>query len=324
MGKVVTSQGLQAFAESGKFETIANAVREAKADAPPLEVVKPPEAVDIDPNEDKEVYGDVDEETKAEVSKAKRFDNLMRKKHREMKQADAAAKLAREEAQEADRLAESQFNRARLAEQRLAEVEKQLEGQKAKPVVPEAKEPNESDPEYTENGQFNWRKFTRAQAEFAAKQAVAEYTTQQEQTRKAAEMAAIEAQAKVRIDAAKQAHPDYQAVLEKADVKTHNAVLQYLTTSEHIGEVSYYLAKNPEYVERINKLNPLKAIAEIGRLELTLEKPEPKAESAPSKVIPAPISPLSSQPGVNVNTDPSRMSYKELRAFERSRQKARN
>jgi hypothetical protein len=114
--------------------------------------------------------------------------------------------------------------------------------------------------------------------------------------------------------------------LEAADVKTHNQVLQYLTTSEQIGEVSYYLATNPEFVQRINQLHPLKAIAEIGKLELTFEKPAPtpvvvepvvpKAAGAP-----APITPLSSQTSVNTNTDPAKMSYKELRAYERSRRR---
>lgn len=327
MGKVVTSAGMQEFVQTGKHETIAPDKPVKATEAPPLEVKADKPIVDL--GEDNDAYDGIPDDEKPsleELAKAKRFDSLIRKKHRDMKAADAAAKIARDEAAEADRLAESQFNRARLAEQKLAETEAELSKFKSQPEArkPELKEPVETDPEYQEKGEFNWRKFTKAQADYAAAKAVAEYTKQQDTARRSAEAAEAEALARERVAKAEKAHPDYRAVLEAADVKTHNAVLQYLSASEHIGEVSYYLAKNPEFVATLNKLNPLKAIAEIGKLELTFEKPKAEAKAEPveaQKVIPAPIAPLSSQASVNTNTDPAKMSYKELRAYERSRRK---
>src|SRR5271154_6430551 len=153
MGKVVTSRGLNEFIESGKTESITpDKPAEKKPDAPPLEVVKDKPIVDVGVKEapkEEDIYSEEDQETKEEITKAKRFDALMRKKHRQMKEAQEAAA-------ENDRLAESQFNRARLAEQKLVETEselKKLREQATPKPVPEQKEPDPKD-YMDEKGQF--------------------------------------------------------------------------------------------------------------------------------------------------------------------------
>src|SRR5260370_39874775 len=49
MGKVVTSQGLTEFVQSGKFDTVANHKAGQKSEAPPLEAVKNAQTLDISP-----------------------------------------------------------------------------------------------------------------------------------------------------------------------------------------------------------------------------------------------------------------------------------
>jgi hypothetical protein len=320
MGKVVTSQGLNEFVQSGKFETVIDHKAEKPKEAPALEVKKEQVPIDVKPTEEVKQPEKVEDDglEADDIDLTEHVRKKIGKKHRQMMEA-------KEEAAEADRLAEAQFNRARLAEQKLVEIESENQRLKAEKQVkaPELKEPNETDPEYQENGQFNWRKFTKAQADYAAAKAVAEFTQQQEKARLAAAAADAEAKARERISKAEKEFPDYKETLEKADVKTHTSVLNYLTTSPMIGEISYYLAKNPEFVERINKLDPWSARDAVVELATILKKPEPKPapQIEAAAIPPAPISPLPLQASVNTNTDPAKMSYKELRAYERSRRR---
>ena len=324
MGKVVTSQGLQEFISSGKVEEIKSEPRAAKppTEAPPLEVKAEPVVTDIGGSEPQvkadEVHVDEDPETQAEIGKSERFRKTINKKHKAMREAQEAAS-------EAERFAENQYNRARLAEQRAVELENQLKQVPAK-VEPKPEEVK-PDPKafYDDQGQFKAFDYAEALSKFAATEAVAADRARQETERRAVETAEAERIARGRVEAVRKQHPDYDTVVQGADVKTHNMVLQYMTASEHVGDIAYYLAKNPEYVERINKLHPLKAVAEIGKLEQTFEKPavvkDPPQVTPRSNGAPPPITPLDTSGSGTINVDPARMSYRELRVFERERQK---
>jgi hypothetical protein len=65
-------------------------------------------------------------------------------------------------------------------------------------------------------------------------------------------------------------------------------------------EVLYELAKNPDIVERIADLSPVRQVAELGKLQTKQSTPPPKASNAP-----APIAPVkagrSSAPGYSEN-----------------------
>lgn len=346
MGKVVTSAGLNEFVSSGKYDEVKDDPRpgvqtQKKAeDAPPLEVKAEKPAVDVGekPKESSaevpfdEVYPDIDQESREELTKldlhpkSLRYDKLMRRKHAEMK-------AAKEAADEAERFAENQFNARRMAEQKLAEAEALLKSRA--PAVepkPESVRPKNTDPKYLDGQTFKQAEYEDDLLRWNRGQAIAEFTVQQESARRAVEAAEAERLAKERIDKARKAHPDFQKVWEEMpNTFTHNQVIEYLTASEHIGEVAYHMAKHPDFVEHINKLHPLKAIAEIGKLEATFEKPAvaaPKVEApapAPQTIsaAPPPISPLNTSGSGTVNVDPSKMNFRELRAWERSRQKRR-
>lgn len=314
MPKVVTSEGVLDFVQSGKHEVIPAGKPSAE---PPKEAPK------------------TDAEAKPEKAETKDDDEIPTLSENSRKYVDKQHRLrkeAQEAAAEAERFAENQYNRARLAEERAAELDRQLkerlEAEKPKPE--EAKKPVHDEKNadgspkwYDEKGQFKAFEYAEALSAYSAAKAVADDRAKQAEEAKKAEAAAAEEVAKARVAESRKLHADYDEVMANVDVKTHSSVLQYMTASEHIGEIAYYLAKNPDYVERINKLNPLKAIAEIGKLELTFEKPKPEVKEPPAPPpkagAPAPIQPLNTSGAGIVQTDPSKMSFRELREYERQR-----
>lgn len=336
MGKVITSTGLNEFISTGKVEEIkADPKPKALKQAPPLETKPEPPAKETAEPKAKEAPApeaapdaDVadDDDTRAEMERSDKLrDAIARKnatinrKHREMREA-------REAQTDAEEFAKAQWNEKRLAEERAASLERENADLKkgAAPAAPKA-EKGKPDPAkfYDDKGQFKAFEYAEELASYAANKAVEDDRQKQIEERKQSEAATAEATARARVAETVKKHPDFEAVVTGADVKTHSRVLEYLAASEHIGDVSYYLAKNPAFVERINQMHPLKAIAEIGKLEATFEKPpEATSEPAAAKVAlsaPAPIKPLQSQASASVNVDPAKMSYKELRAYERNR-----
>lgn len=329
MGKVITSAGLNEFVSAGKYDEIKDAPKVVAKEAPPLEVKESKPAADAGekapPRTPEEEYLDGIEDdpaVRAQMLKSERFTRAMGKKHVFMMEAKEAAEKAASEAAEAERFAETQFNERRLLEQRLREMEAKAA---TAPKAEEPPKPEKPDPQkfYDEKGQFKAFEYAEALSTYAATNAVAADRARQVEERRAAEAVEQERIARERVAAARAAHPDYDKVMA-ADPQVPTIVLQYMTGSEHVGEIAYHLAKNPDYVERINKLHPLKAIAEIGKLEQTFEKPptaaKPPAAAPKASGAPPPIEPLQTSGSGTVQTDPAKMSYRELRAFERSRQ----
>jgi hypothetical protein len=335
---------LNEFVSTGKHEDFkADPKPTKKAEAAPLEVEKPKPVVDPgerekEPEAPAEDTAD-DEDTKAAVAQNEKLrDAILRKntvinrKHREMRQA-------REAAEEADRLAESQFNRARLAEDALTATQRELAELKAK-AAPAAKTEESKKPDaknyYDDKGQFKAFEYAEDLAAFSAEKAVRTDREKQLADARAREAAAAEEVAKTRVAKSREKYADFDRVMTADETQLSQPVLAYLSTSEYIGDVSYYIATHKDFAEKISKLNPLKAIAEIGKLELSFEPKktdtavtetvtDPAKLAAVTKVsgAPAPIKTLNTQGSANINTDPAKMSFQELRAYERSRAKKR-
>lgn len=342
MGKVVTSEGLTEFVQSGKFTQVTN--HKAGEGAPKLETVKAAPVLDVKPlvadkAADKpveavkpvEVEEALTDEEKALPEKAQkeiqRSKRAVNEKHKAMKEAQEAAESA-------DRLAEQQYNERRLAEQRAEKAEaraRELEA-KANPPPPEAKEPEIKDYQDAA-GNIDWVKFQKDTSKYAADQAVKDFrmglAKEAADRETAVRMEAMKANAaKVR-----EAHPDFDDVMSRlqgtdAD-KVPNFVLSFIQESENSAEVAYHLAKNPEVSQKIAKMKPILGIAELGKLEVSLVKPPSETANAPavksvtpvrSGGAPAPITPLDGEGSGGINTDPSTMSYKELRAYHRSKE----
>lgn len=337
MAKVVTSQGMTDFVQTGKHETLDNGSKK-HVSTPHMEVKKDV-VIDLKPAESKQPEAKEPEKAaepediglEAEDSDlVERAQRRISKKHREMKQAQALADRLKGELADTENFSKSQYQRAQLAEERAATLERELSEIRAK--APKAPEPGTVKPDpkdfYDEQGQFKAFEYAEKLSEFSALQAVEKDRAEQRKAQQAAEAAVVEAQARARVEESKAKHSDWQRVVDEAGVNVAPMVAQYMTVSEHIGEIAYYLAKNPEFAARINAMNPIKAIAEIGKLEAQWDKPEeskeepvviPKASSG----APAPIKPLTGQGSPGVNTDPAKMTPKELLAYTREREAQR-
>lgn len=345
MGKVVTSEGLTEFVQSGKFTQVTD---HKPGETPKLETVAPTPTLDVKPADkpaekpaeapkeapkpddpDNELTAEekaLPEKAQKEIQRSKRAVN---EKHKAMKEAQEAAA-------EAERFAENLYNERRLATERAEAAEARLKELEAKttPKEPELKEPNRAD--FTDAaGNLDWEKYTDAKADYRAKLAIKEERERvSKETAEAQQNARIEA-LRTRADKAREAHPDFDEVMSRvkgtdAD-KVPNFVLSYIQESENSAEIAYHLAKHPEVSQRISKLKPILGIAELGKLEDTLVKPPSEAAKVPAADsvtpirserggAPAPITPLNGEGTTGINTDPSKMSYKELRAYHRARE----
>ena len=107
--------------------------------------------------------------------------------------------------------------------------------------------------------------------------------------RKAAEAHKTKANAwSERETAARAKYDDYDSVISDAkvpDTPARGDIHAFLIDSEIGPEVAYFLATNPDELKRIAALSPLRAVAELGKMEGSLvatpETPKPKTTSAP-------------------------------------------
>jgi hypothetical protein len=353
MGKVVTSEGLQEFIQSGTVTHVENH-KPSRAVAAPLEVKKDESSTAIGETKKPEV------ETKPPKDETKpvetedtgldpedndlpeRVRSRIGRKHAAMKAAQALADKRAEEVSELERLAETQFNERRLQEQRAEAAEaraRELEGKlPQKAAEPELKKPTVDDKnadgswKYRDAaGNVDWDRYTDAKADYAADVKMKERDEKEAQQRATAEQAEAAARVKANADKARKAHPDFDSVMAKvantdAD-RVPQFVLNYIFESEHGAEIAYHLAKNPEESKRIATLKPILGLAELGTLAAKLSQPASTSNGAANGApaarerggAPPPITPLSGSGAGSVNTDPSKMSFKELRAYERAR-----
>ncbi|MFZ0844611.1 MAG: hypothetical protein WAM62_02385, partial [Pseudolabrys sp.] len=241
------------FVATGKpTEEIKRAPREkVAAQAPPLEVKddKPlkdvnegktdaPAEIVADDIDDSQVSQQWSPEVLAEIA---RKNQAINKKHRAMKEA-------REAAQDAEEFGRAQWNEKRLMEERATRLEQELAELKAK--VPQAPKVERVKPDpqkfYDDKGQFKAFEYAEELAAYSAAKAVEDDRTKQAEEKRRESAATAEALARTRMAEAEKKYPDFREVMAASTVRTHNAVLEYLTASDHIGEVSYYLEKNPD------------------------------------------------------------------------------
>lgn len=114
-----------------------------------------------------------------------------------------------------------------------------------------------------------------------------------------------------RLEQAEKALPGLKATIAKADVQIRQHVVGLIVESEKGPLIAHHLAKNPSKAAELNRMPPLAAAREIGRLEARLSLPKPKTTTS----APPPITPPrgSAAPA----KDPSKMSNAEYRAWRR-------
>jgi hypothetical protein len=188
------------------------------------------------------------------------------KKHRMMK--------------EAEEFAAAQYSERRLAEQRAAVIERELAELKAKAqptqeTTSEATKPERAkfatDQEFLD-AMIAWgvEEQLKKRAQEEAKQAEQQHIE---------EMLSIARQKSALV-------PDFADALQQAatlDIRIPPIIYDYMLQTEMGAELSYHLAKNPEVVKSLWKLQPAQQLVTIGKIEGTLKPFEAAAAKGGSK-----------------------------------------
>jgi len=322
MPKVITGEGLQEFIETGKHETIAPQKKGESKEAPALEVKKETPVIDVKSADDKvDPKPEIKEDDGLEPED-KDLSEIIRKKigkkHRAMKEAQEAAA-------DAEAFAKNQYDRARLAEEKASQLARELEEARKASQPPPKEETKPDIKDFTDDkGQVKWTEYTEAVAKYTADKAVQEDRARQAQEREAAEKAEAARKFKEKADKIE----GFAEKLAGSQVWFPNAVLEYITESEDGPEIVMHLLDHPETAEKISKLRPIKAIAEIGKIvkgfgekAKAVEAPQPPPSPVDRGGAPPPIQPISGMGTGTVNTDPAKMSFRELREYERAKRK---
>jgi hypothetical protein len=247
------------------------------------------------------------------------------------KQETALRQAAEAEAQDSERFAEGLFNERELLRKRVAELESKVTRESIE-VKPEDDKPDPKDKKYlNENGEFQWHQFSDDNAAYAAKKAIADDRASQRVDAEKRRQEQEENAFRQRIEAAKQKNNDWMEVVGNSTIILPNEALQYIQQSEYGTDIAYFLAKNPDKAEKIKALHPIRAIAELGKIETGFEKPAESVSAqaaATSKTVerqgaPAPITPIETSGSGSVVLDPAKMNFKQLRAYEREKGRSR-
>jgi hypothetical protein len=232
-------------------------------------------------------------------------------KHRQMKEAEEHASLA--------------IRRRLEAEERAEALQRQLDA-RGEPKSGPASEKDSQEPKAEDFKTVG--EYADALVKFRVDKALAERDSQAEQTRQQTAQDQAKAKLQERVAQAAKDIPDYADVMASADMEAPAHVANFIMESDMGPQVGYHLVKNRAEFDRIAKLSPIRAIAELGKLEATLSKAatpskeEPKAEAAKTPAVskaPSPITPLDASGKTVVHKDPSTMSFRELREHERQK-----
>lgn len=326
--QVVTSENLAEFVTTGKVADFVPPKPDAKTEAIAADVkpeVKPDAAIDAKASEkpsDEKARDETGKFVKADEKAAEtkgatsatddadedaklteKIQRIIGKKHRAMREAEEFGAEEGRRAIEAER-------RADALQRQIDELQgKKSEGPKSGDGV-DPDEPKQAD--FKTVGDY-----TRALVKYTAEKAGKNARQHAEQSRQQEHANTVIDAFVERQDAFKAATPDYEEVLESADIVVPPLVQQCLVESEVGPQLAYYFAKNPEEITRLKKLPPSRQATEFGKLETKFEKkeaaPVATARTEISKA-PAPIQALEAKSAPVTNKDPKDMSFQELRA----------
>lgn len=292
----------------------ASATEPAKAERPRAEdgkFVKADEAKKDDTAAKAAESDDEHDDDGAKLSDAvkRKIDKIVAKKHRAMK--------------EAEEFGRAEYRERKAAVERAEALQRELDALKGTKSVQgtastEGDEPKAEDFKTVGEYAKALAKYEVAQAEKARS------ADQAKQSQKQA-IESVQQQFAQRVAATAKEIPDYHEVVEAADWDVPHHIQAYLVDSEIGARVGYELAKNRDEFDRIAKLSPIRAFAELGKLEdkLTAKAPakEPAAATAQVSRAPAPITPLEGK-STTVAKDPSQMTFAELRAHRQAERAA--
>lgn len=135
--------------------------------------------------------------------------------------------------------------------------------------------------------------YVSAKAEWVAEQKFRTLTESQQ--REAREQQAQRQQAEVsqswqqRIESARSSVPDYDEIIESADVVLSPAMGQAIVESEQGPMVALYLARHPDEAEKLASLSPTAVARAIGRIEAKLESEQITKTQSTAPKPPSPV-----------------------------------
>lgn len=179
-----------------------------------------------------------------------------------------------------------ELTKARREAEREAAYWKQVAQGQAQPSA-EAANPKPTPDQFSD-----YAEFVEALTDWKADQAVAK-RMEQDSNRKVAETRTqtfVEREVAARIEM-----PDYTEVVGGSDAPLADHVGEVILESEHGPKLAYHLAKNPDVLDRLNRMSPLAAARELGRIEAGFS-------SKPEVAAPAPVVKKISQTPAPANT----------------------
>jgi len=242
----------------------------------------------------------------------------------------AKEKLA-EEVAESERFAENLFNEREAFRKKAEDAEARAAALEAnKPKAPEFIAPDEKDPKYyNDKGEFQWKQFSTDNAAYEAKKAIQADRQARTEAEAKAKADADNAAVAKKIEDGKKKYPDFEKVVLTSPLELPNSALAYMTQSDYLIDISYFLGTHPDIAEKIKSMHPIRAVGAIRDIETSFEKPVTTAATAPdapSKQVerqgaPPPITPIAMNGTTPVQLDPAKMDFKQLRAYERERRR---
>ena len=240
----------------------------------------------------------------------RKIDKIVAKKHRAMK--------------EAEEFARDEYRERKAAVERAEALQREIDALKSGKSQPGTASTEGDEPKM---GDFKTvGEYAKALAKYETAQALkAERAERAKDTQKQA-IENVQQQFAERVAATAKDIPDYHEVIEAADWEVPHHIQAYIVDSEQGARLGYELAKNRAEFDRIAKLSPIRAFAELGKLEDKLTaKAAPAQAAAPATTqvsrAPAPITPLEGK-STTVAKDPSQMSFAELRAYRQAERAA--
>lgn len=263
-GSVVTSETLAEF-NAQKLGLAPDAPNVAvEEETPPTEPLNAES--ENEPQAEEEV---VTEERKPNPKLEKRFSKLTSERE-----------LARQEA-------ERERQRASDLEKKLQELQKQASPTQT--FVDEEPQPHQFGDAF---------EYAKALSEWSAENAIKQMKQKEEEARVQAEkQKQIDTWVK-RQEEIKAELPDYEDMIESAEVTVSDQVRDAIIDSEVGPRILYHLAENPEFANELATYSTTRALKEIGKLEARFEQKAEAPKAEPSKPVatkskaPAPINPL--------------------------------
>ncbi len=215
------------------------------------EAIKPEsKAMEETHKDDEEDENGLTEEQKKDLSS--KMQKAIGKKHRMLK--------------EAEEFAAAQYNERKLAEQRAANLERELESLRVKP---ETKQEAPKKPQRSDFSTDN--EFLDASIAFGVQEGLRLQREQQAKEAAEREAKTVMEQASERLEKAKELVEDFDEVVSNADVVIPRAIAGYMQKSDMFAELGYHFAKNPDLILSLSKLSPDMQLVKVGRIEGTLE-----------------------------------------------------